>query len=376
MKKLRIRLAAVLLASMLILTGCSENERIPVPDLPDLPDLPELPIISDAPSETVSPAASVFSENTYVSEPVGSSDGSSSARHESSEPIAAGSSEASAGTRSTASVSAPSESSTTASSTPVSMPSANSAPVSSTPVSIPPESSTPKSSIPVSTAHSSETPIEAPGCDEGVHNLVTDNGVVPTCKLAGLSCGVHCEACGEVISRQDKLSRVHDFRVTDIARPANGEDGTVSYACTGCGYPFECAYRASLTERSVYSSLLSMKTVYPEGTPFDNDVKYVTRDLIPNVEFTGRGCAGFAAKLSDGAFGDLPGRYHFDFTKIKIGDIVRTQNNSHSVIVLKVEGSVITVAEGNYNGAVHWGRTLDLSDASVGWTYVLTRYPE
>ncbi len=200
--------------------------------------------------------------------------------------------------------------------------------------------------------------------------------MVPTCKRTGLSCGVHCEECGEVISRQNSLSKVHDFRVTDITRPSDGKDGTVSYACTGCGYPFECVYKASLTEQSVYSALLSMKDVYPEGTPFDNDIKYVTKDLIPNVEFTGRGCAGFAAELSDKAFGDLPGRYHFDFSKIRVGDIVRTRNNTHSVIVLKVDGNVLTVAEGNYNSSVHWGRTLDLSDETVGWTYVLTRYPE
>ncbi len=381
MKKLRIRLTATLLASMLILTGCAENERIPVPDFPSIPDV-VLP-------ESTSSETSVSPESTYVSETVVSStvksassepiNADSSSEFTSTTPVSAASESArssisptSAPVASSETMSTPPKSPVSVSTTHASAPPKSSAPASTTTVNAPPVSSTRESPPP----SSSETPVEAPGCDEGVHKLVTDGGVVPTCKRAGVSCGVHCEACGDIISRQDKLSKVHDFRVSDITRPANGADGTVSYACTGCGYPFECAYKANLTERNVYNTLIAMRSAYPEGAPYDNSTKYVTKDLFPNVEFTGRGCAGFAAALSDKAFGDLPGRYHFDFSKIRVGDIVRMQNNTHSVIVLKVEGNVITAAEGNYNSSVHWGRTLDLSDASVGWTYVLTRYPE
>ncbi len=161
-----------------------------------------------------------------------------------------------------------------------------------------------------------------------------------------------------------------------MTRPSNGSDGSLSYACKKCGYAVDRTYSAALNEDSVYDTLISMKEVYPEGTPFDNSRKYVSEDIFPMVIYTGSGCAGFAMELSDKAFGDLPARYHFDFSKIRVGDIVRVRNNLHSVIVLKVEGNIITVAEGNYNYSVHWGRTLDVTDPSVGWTYVLTRYPE
>lgn len=205
---------------------------------------------------------------------------------------------------------------------------------------------------------------------------MVDSGTVPSCGRSGLSQGVHCAVCGEVISRQGELSRVHCFRVTNVTEPLGGSDGILDCVCVGCGYRFECTYSADLTEQSVYNALISLKTTYPEGTPFDNDTVYVTDDLIPNVHFTARGCSAFAAELSDKVFGRLPGRYHFDFTKLRAGDIVRTYDNSHSVIVLKVDGNIVTVTEGNLDGAVHWGRTLDLTDASVGWSYVLTRYPE
>ncbi len=203
-----------------------------------------------------------------------------------------------------------------------------------------------------------------------------DSGVIPDCKNSGLTCGIHCPACGKVFSDQSKLSGVHSFDLTEITRPSNGFDGSLRYACRGCGYTFGCLYRTDLNEKNVYDSLISMKEVYPEGTPFDNSRKYVSKNIFPMVTYTGSGCAGFALELSDKAFGDLPARYHFDFSKIRVGDIVRTRSNQHSVIVLKVEGNIITVAEGNYNYSVHWGRTLDVTDPSVGWAYVLTRYPE
>lgn len=213
-------------------------------------------------------------------------------------------------------------------------------------------------------------------CDKDGSDLVFDNGVIPNCKKRGLTCGIHCPTCGYAFSEQNTLFNVHNFELTGIIRPSDGLDGSLSYACRECGYTFDCTYRADLNEKNVCDTLISMKEFYPEGTPFDNSTKYVSNDIFPMVTYTGAGCAGFAMELSDKAFGNLPARYHFDFTKIRAGDIVRVRNNLHSVIVLKVEGNIITVAEGNYNSSVHWGRKLDVTDPSVGWAYVLTRYPE
>lgn len=46
------------------------------------------------------------------------------------------------------------------------------------------------------------------------------------------------------------------------------------------------------------------------------------------------------------------------------------------MVVLKVNGTEVTVAEGNYNSSVHWGRTIDLSAPYNEFTYIATFWPE
>lgn len=79
---------------------------------------------------------------------------------------------------------------------------------------------------------------------------------------------------------------------------------------------------------------------------------------------------------SDAAFGDLPGRFHTDFSNIKVGDILRINNDTHSVIVLTVKQDSVIVAEGNYGKIIHWEREIKLSKIRETGTYVITRYPE
>lgn len=90
----------------------------------------------------------------------------------------------------------------------------------------------------------------------------------------------------------------------------------------------------------------------------------------------GYGCAGFAFMLSDEAFGYLPARMHKNFSEIRVGDIVRMNNDGHSVIVLEVNGSGAVVAEGNLNNSVYWGRQISFSEILSTGTYVMTRYPD
>lgn len=145
-------------------------------------------------------------------------------------------------------------------------------------------------------------------------------------------------------------------------------------------------YDALPTQQSVYNTLISFKTKYPEGTPFtdiEGDVSYksyTSTTIIPHVTYEGRGCVAFAFELSDAAFGDLPGRYSFDFDNVRVGDIIRlnddgTGTKGHSFVVLEVNSDTITVCEGNYNSSVHWGRTISRSDALANWNYMITRYP-
>lgn len=129
----------------------------------------------------------------------------------------------------------------------------------------------------------------------------------------------------------------------------------------------------SLDEKSVYENMVALKSKYPTGKKWNNDNYYKWRGGIYSG---GYGCAGFAFMLSDAAFGNLKARKHTDFDNIKVGDILRINNDTHSVIVLKISGNTYTIAEGNFNNGVYWGRTFSKSDIKKIGNFVLTRYPE
>ena len=119
--------------------------------------------------------------------------------------------------------------------------------------------------------------------------------------------------------------------------------------------------------------MVAKKSQYYEGMPWTNANYY---GWNAGYYSGGNGCAGFAFMLSDAAFGYLPAKKHYDFDNIKPGDILRVNNDGHSVVVLKIEGTKYTLAEGNYNSSIHWFRTMTLSDIKKNGTYVMTRYPQ
>lgn len=129
-----------------------------------------------------------------------------------------------------------------------------------------------------------------------------------------------------------------------------------------------------LSEEHIYNAMIALKSEYPEGMRWTNDNYYGWKGGIYSG---GYGCAGFAFMLSDAAFGSLPARkyYEYSVSDIRVGDILRTNNDSHSVIVLqKISGGVV-VAEGNYNSSIHWGRKFSDNELTK-LTYIMTRYPE
>lgn len=129
-----------------------------------------------------------------------------------------------------------------------------------------------------------------------------------------------------------------------------------------------------LSEEAVRNAMLALKKKYPEGTRYTNDDFYAWKGGIFSG---GYGCAGFAFMLSDAAFGSLPARYYSDYSNIRVGDILRMNNNTHSVIVLEVRRKEIVIAEGNYNSSVHWGRVISMDAVNDGTTtYGMTRYPK
>ena len=129
---------------------------------------------------------------------------------------------------------------------------------------------------------------------------------------------------------------------------------------------------SEMTEENVRRLIEGLKTQYPEGMRWTNDNSYFCSAL----RITGYGCAGFAFLCSDTAFGSLPATgTHSDFDRVRVGDIIRMNNDTHSVVVLAKSGDSVTVTEGNFNSSIHWGRTISRSELVRGNFTVTTRWP-
>lgn len=140
------------------------------------------------------------------------------------------------------------------------------------------------------------------------------------------------------------------------------------------GYSEPVPNTPSVEEQEAYNAMIALKSQYPEGMSWTNDNYYGWNG---GIYTGGYGCAGFAFMLSDAAFGKLPAKMKYDYSvsEIRVGDILRMNGDSHSVIVLSVESNGVTVAEGNYNSSVHWGRKIPVSELNR-LTYIITRYPD
>ncbi len=125
------------------------------------------------------------------------------------------------------------------------------------------------------------------------------------------------------------------------------------------------------SEAEAYSRMIALQGQYPEGMPWTNANEYTSKSS-GYITYVGLGCVAFAYILSDAAFGDLPFSQHNDQNRIRVGDILRVNNNTHSVIVLEVRPTELVIAEGNYNSSIHWGRTLQRNGLVTD--YIMTRY--
>lgn len=144
------------------------------------------------------------------------------------------------------------------------------------------------------------------------------------------------------------------------------------------------------TPTQIYDAMIAMKDKagYTEGTtwtdyePYSESKGYYhwKGGLIDGKNIVAVGCVAFAFTLSDEAFGSLPARMYpagqFTYEDIKVGDILRTNTDTHTVIVLEVNPAGLVVAEGNYSGKVHWGRTISKEEFTRDASSYITRYPE
>lgn len=142
--------------------------------------------------------------------------------------------------------------------------------------------------------------------------------------------------------------------------------------------------------QEAYDKMIALETEYPEGKLWTNFEPYGTRGelgsaykwkggpILNNVT-SGVGCAAFAFILSDAAFDTLPARVinrgSFKYEDVNVGDILRINGNSHSVIVLQKNDAGVVIAEGNYNKSVHWRRVLSKQEVEAA-DFIVTRYPK
>ncbi len=223
----------------------------------------------------------------------------------------------------------------------------------------------------------------------------------------GTPCGFICEICGAedaspsntaAITADQVLENGLQDKTTDHERPedlagvwsdkapflmeAEEEDDLSSQ-------PFGIIKASKIcpTYEEAYNAMIGMKDELYEGMPWTNFQPYGNEgEWGKYYRFQGGtvkgaslgvGCAAFVFILSDEAFGTLPARTVdrgvFEYEDVKVGDILRI-NNSHFVIVLRVGPGGVTVAEGNYNKSVHWGRVMSKSEV-LNANFIVTRYP-
>ncbi len=80
-------------------------------------------------------------------------------------------------------------------------------------------------------------------------------------------------------------------------------------------------------------------------------------------------CMGFANKLGFDVFGATTWTRSTEnaVANIRVGDIVRLDNDTHSVFIIARSGNSVVLGEANYSGRcrISWTRTIDLSAANV-----------
>ena len=148
------------------------------------------------------------------------------------------------------------------------------------------------------------------------------------------------------------------------------------------------------TPAEAYAAMIALKDLdmYKEGTTWTDDEPYASPNFyrwkggpLGGQNIAAVGCVAFAFILSDAAFNSLPGRMYaegeFSYEDIKVGDILRVSNDTHTVIVLEVSDAGVVVAEGNIStgdhvGKVHWGRGISKEWVMSNTSHYITRYPD
>lgn len=135
----------------------------------------------------------------------------------------------------------------------------------------------------------------------------------------------------------------------------------------------------STREIEMKEKLVELKKAYPDGLAwFNENRRYEWNDTYEDVDcYVGTGCVAFAFEISDKLFERTEKARRMEASsvdQIRIGDIIRMNDNSHSAVVIDRDETGITLAEGNVNKAVMWGRKLTYEELREVTDYYITRY--
>lgn len=147
--------------------------------------------------------------------------------------------------------------------------------------------------------------------------------------------------------------------------------GKTTITVTAGSKTLQCTVQVKLTQKQAQKRILALQDKYPEGMSWTNENHSYYWEAINTYCY---GCIAFAGEVSDRVFGKTAKvTTHQNFDKIKVGDHIRI-GGYHSVVVLSKSGNTITVAEGNFNSSVHWGREISKNELKSQGFYVQTRY--
>lgn len=128
-----------------------------------------------------------------------------------------------------------------------------------------------------------------------------------------------------------------------------------------------------ITDDNIREIIYGLKAEYPEGRSWTDFDDFYGSDNFP---YGGSGCLAFGMICSDAVFGNLPiTEEHSDFDRVRVGDMLRVNHDTHTVVVLEKRANSVIVTEGNYNSKIHWGREISRQSLENGEFYATTRYP-
>lgn len=99
--------------------------------------------------------------------------------------------------------------------------------------------------------------------------------------------------------------------------------------------------------------------------------------MVAGMQVAGYQCHGFALKVAQDLYGSLKNwKYVESYRTIHAGDVIRINNNTHTIIVTKVYSGSIQYADCNSTGdcQIQWGKTMSKQALRKAFTYMYTKY--